>query len=429
VDTRIYVVGTLPILSGVAMFLSLVIVNGCGENSGSGHSDEYAAQGVAGESASHEAESIHDGEQDHEAGHGTDGAAAAIPMSGEECRQYGIEVVVAGPGQLRVYRNLSGEIVIDPDRMSHVVPPISGIVHDIRKSVGDAVRKNEVMAVLNSRELSDIHSAFLVARERLKLAETTFRREEQLWKQEVSSEREYLDAKQNLHESSVEFESAKHKLLALGFDERRLDGLDFGAGRELTRYEITAPIDGVVIGRYITVGESLTGESKAFVIADLDTVWVQLNVYGKDLPYVRTGQKVEISTVDKSDSLSGVISYISPMVDSETRSATARVEIGNGGGRWKPGLFVTGAIDVDAVNVPLMIPRTAIQSLEGESVVFVDTGNGFASKPVMVGRTDAAFAEILSGLSTGERYVCKGCFELKAKLVTTGMNPHAGHGH
>ncbi|MBW1791954.1 MAG: efflux RND transporter periplasmic adaptor subunit [Deltaproteobacteria bacterium] len=135
--------------------------------------------------------------------------------------------------------------------------------------------------------------------------------------------------------------------------------------------------------------------------------------------------------VESHDSLKteGKISMISPIVDADTRAATARVVVDNHQGHWMPGAFVTGSIRISDENLPLVIPRHAVQNFEGKDIVFLADDHGFRQVPVVSGRHDRENVEILSGLQVGQQIVTQGAFELKAILLTSGMDSHAGHGH
>ena len=195
----------------------------------------------------------------------------------------------------------------------------------------------------------------------------------------------------------------------------------------LTPYNVTSMLDGTVIEKHITIGENYTEDKPAFVIADLDTVWINLSIYQTDLPLVKVGQKVSLSAGKEIPETSGVISYISPVVDEHTRTATARVVIANVLGNWRPGLFVNGTIAVDRRHCPVLIPRTALQQIDDEMVVFVKGEDAFEPHHVTVGKTNAALVEIVAGLAVGETYVSEGGFILKAELGK-GEFGH-GHGH
>ena len=195
----------------------------------------------------------------------------------------------------------------------------------------------------------------------------------------------------------------------------------------LVPYEVKSLIEGTVIDKHITLGEVMSDAHPAFVIASLDTVWVNLDIYQTHLSSVAVGQNVTISAQDGIPDLMGRISYISPVVDEQTRATSARVVIPNVGGKWRPGMFVTGRITVSEETVPILVPGTALQSMETHSIVFVETHEGYEAREVQTGRTANDMAEIIAGLNPGERYVSKGGFTLKAELMKGGFDD--GHNH
>ncbi len=197
----------------------------------------------------------------------------------------------------------------------------------------------------------------------------------------------------------------------------------------LARYPLRAPFDGTVIGKHLTLGEKHGDDSTAFTVADLSTVWVNISVYQKDLVRVRKGQAVQIRPSQSGGAIEGVISFVAPIVDARTRTALARVILANPDGQWRPGLFVTAELAVGEPQASIVIPKTAVQRIGEESVVFIDTGTELVAEQVAVGQSDGDRVEILAGLEAGQRYVVEGAFELKAKIVTSGLGAHAGHGH
>jgi cobalt-zinc-cadmium efflux system membrane fusion protein len=195
----------------------------------------------------------------------------------------------------------------------------------------------------------------------------------------------------------------------------------------LVPYEVKAFINGTVIEKHMTLGEVHSDDAAAFVIADLDTVWVNLSIYQMHLPKVAVGQKVAISAGQGIPDAKGVISYISPVVDQHTRTATARVVLPNRGGRWCPGLFVEGRITVEEKGVALLVPNSALQTMDGQTVVFIQTQEGFRPQPVGIGRANHTSAEVLSGLVLGQKYVSKGGFVFKAELLKGAFGDEHGH--
>lgn len=359
--------------------------------------------------------------------HDEHGEKGVVRLGDAELKEFGIEVGTAGPGNLKVQVSLPGEVVANADRLAHIVPRVSGVVREVRKSLGDRVRKGEVMAVLESRELADAKAAFLNATEKLALARTNFAREEDLWKKRISPEQDFLQANQVLAEARIELRSAEQKLHALGFSDEYLAQLPSQPDMSYTRSEIVAPFEGTVIEKHISTGETRKDDAEVFIIADLSSVWVNLSVYQKDMPYIRKGQPVVVSAGHGIPDMSGVISYIGPLVGEQTRTAVARVVLPNKGGNLRPGLFVTGVITVDSVPVSLLVPKTAVQTVEDKPSVFLKTGEGFLLQPVTIGRANDTHVEITSGLAPGAHYVKSGAFTLKAQLSKGAFGD--GHGH
>lgn len=199
------------------------------------------------------------------------------------------------------------------------------------------------------------------------------------------------------------------------------------SNESLATYEIKSLLAGTVIDKHVTIGETISDDAEVYTVADLSTVWVDLTIFQRDLASVRTGQRVTV--MSDSGTASGTLAYISPTLHPQTRTALARVVLSNETGRWKPGMFVTGRLAMDAQGVEVAIPENAVQMLDGEPVVFVPAGKGFAPVPVRTGQRGFGLLEIQGGLQAGDQYVSSGAFHLKAEIVTSGLDPHAGHGH
>ncbi len=374
----------------------------------------------------HEAHGHAEGaKEEHEDTHAEEG----LRLTPQQREHFGIVVRTAGPGSLRNEVSLPGEIVFNEDRLVHLVPRVAGIVREVTKTVGDQVEADEVLAVIDSRELAEAKAEFLAAHERLRLAQANFEREKGLWQEKITAEREYLEARQALAEARIAQNSAKQKLRALGFSDDYLKELLQYPDDVFTRYEMRAPFSGTIIEKHITLGEALKDDADAYTIADTSSVWVNLTVYSKDLAAVYSGQDVVLKVEHSGAQARGKVAMVTPFVDESTRSATARVVLHNDDGRWRPGTFVTGFIRTSADDLPIVIPRNAVQNIEGRDVVFVEHAGLFEMASVMLGRSDRTHVEILTGLKSGTPYVADGAFQLKATIITSNLDSHAGHGH
>jgi membrane fusion protein, heavy metal efflux system len=376
----------------------------------------------------HEDHKPHAGHQseDH-ADHDDHSEKRVIKLGEAEQREFGIEVETATSGTLRQHVTLPGEVALNADRQAHVVPRLSGVVQAVYKTLGDHVRAGDVLAILDSRELADLKSAYLTAAEQAALAQSTFNRETDLRQQKITSEQEYLQAKQELGAARIAQRAAAQKLSALGFSDPDIISLPKQPSATLTQYAITAPFDGTIIARHSSLGEILQDDKAAFVIADLSTVWVDLRVYPKDLPVVRVGQTAVISAGHGMPDAKGTIAYMEPVIGEQTRTSLARVLLPNPDRLWRPGLFVTASVDVESHQVPFLVPKTALQTIDDQPAVFIQTPEGFVPQTVTLGHMNDVHIEVTSGLTPGQRYVTRGTFTLKAQLAKGSFGD--GHNH
>lgn len=339
-----------------------------------------------------------------------------VPFTDEQVEKYYVKLGQAGPGALRTYLALPGEIRMIADRVAHVVLPLTGYAQEVGKDLGDEVRTGEIMAVFKSRELAEARSAFAAAQARVGLAQTSLKREKSLYDQKISPQQDLLDAEKEAAEAVIAMRSAEQQLRALGYHDA--DFKDFGrqSGDAYTRFALQSPMDGRVIEKHLTLGELIKADSTVYVVADLSQVWADFAIEQRDLARVRPGQKIALTSDAERVPLEVTISYVGPMVSADTRTALVRAVADNHDGAWIPGQFVTGKILVESQDVPVMVPETALQTVDGIPSVFVKVKDGFEVRPIEVGRKTGDGIEVLSGLTAGETYATGNTFVLKAQL-------------
>lgn len=386
---------------------------------GLGMSFSSPAMGELDDEHAEHAEEVH---SEREEGHEEQEGELVVALTPEDMTEYGVEVATAGPGSLHHQLSLPGEISVDPDRLAHIVPRVPGVVRQVFKQLGDKVQTGEVVAVLESRELSELKSDYLISREELSLAQSTYEREARLWREQVTPEREYLAARQALAAARIALRAAEQKLHAVGFTDEEVQELSFETDDDFIRYTLTAPFDGVIIAKHLVRGEVLDASSEVLTVADLSHVWAMLTVYQSNLADVKVGQSVQVRAGERGPESWGRISYVSPVVEEETRTSRALVVLGNADGQWRPGMFVRGALDMEEYAVAIAVPETAVQILGDQSVVFVETDEGFEPRPIQTGRRNGRRVEITDGLGSGEQYVARGAFTLKAELGKASLS-------
>jgi len=186
---------------------------------------------------------------------------------------------------------------------------------------------------------------------------------------------------------------------------------------------VVAPISGIIVNRSVQVGQ-VTSDQPMFVIADLSEVWVQLDVFGRDLGSIATGQQVSISSLDGSD-FTGVIDWVSPLVAHGSQSVRARIPIENPDGSLRAGQFVRARVTVAATDVPLAVRRSALQTFRDFDVVYAKVGDTYEVRMLDLGLQDSNFVEVVGGLSPGEIYVTGNSYLIKADIEKSG----ASHDH
>jgi cobalt-zinc-cadmium efflux system membrane fusion protein len=292
-----------------------------------------------------------------------------------------------------------------------------GTVAELRKRLGDAVQTGEVVAVIESREVADAKSEYLGARLVFDLQQTLFARSTRLFDGKVLSENDFLRARTTFEDARVKIETARQKLFALSLTAEQIEALPQQPVETLRRQELRAPISGRVAERRVELG-SLVGregqESELFVIVDLSVVWADLAVPPSDLATVHEGQQITVT--GGGESSTATVMFVSPLLDKDTRAARVVASIDNSARRWRPGSFITAEIPIDEAPAAIVVPKTALQSIKSESVVFVRTAEGFEARKVGVGRQDARQVEVTAGLAAGERVATANTFILKAEL-------------
>jgi membrane fusion protein, heavy metal efflux system len=351
------------------------------------------------------------------------GKPPVIVMDDERIKLAEIELREAGPAPIARRLIVPGTIVPDAGRVSHVSVKLSGTIAELRKNIGDDVVKDEILAVLESREVADAKSEYLAARLSNELQQDLAARDKSLWEGRAVPEQQYIKSRNAAAQTEMRFGIARQKLMALGVMDAEISGLPQAADGSLRSQNVRAPISGRVAERKVEPGTAVGRdnlETELFVIVDLSRVWVELSVSPADLPLVKEGQPVDIALRGLAAIGAGKIMFVSPLLDKETRAARVVAALPNSDGGWRPGSFVTAGIAVERREVPVAVPFTAVQTVDGRKAVFVRTGEGFEKRDVALGRRDGPLIEIASGLSAGETIATTNTFSLKAELSKPG---------
>ncbi len=349
---------------------------------------------------------------------GQHGREGLIKLSPAQIAALRIEVAPAGPGMLSRTVRVPGNVMMDSDRIGHVPAKVIGTVVELRKRLGDVVQKGEIVAYLESREVADAKSEFLTAGANLELQTNLFERERSLFEKKISAEQQFLRAENAFSLSKLRHDLARQKLSALDVDEAEIAELPKQPVANLRRYALRSPIAGRVIDRRVDLGAPVGGdqqEKEIYVVADLSSVWVELTASAPDLALLKEGDAIAIEDSTHARATGKVI-FISPMVSKETRTTRVIVSLDNADGRWRPGSFVGASVPVDQRSVALLLPRNAIQTVDGKLMAFVQVPDGFEARVVQAGAMTEDAVEVIGGLKPGEIVAVLNTFVLKSDL-------------
>ena len=338
----------------------------------------------------------------------------AIDLTPQQIAAAGIEIVRAvrsGGGALTLPATIEG----DPQGLQVVSAAVGGRVVALTRNLGQSVARGQSLAVIESREAASLNAEVEAARARLTLAESMLTREERLFAQRVSPEQDLIAARTAAAEARIAFDLARQQRSAAG-----------NVAGSLNRIAVTAPIAGQVVGRSVTLGQTVAADAELFRVANLSQVAVTLALSPGDAGRVRPGSTIEVTAGDRRSS--GRVSFVSPILDEATRLVAVIAMIDNRAGRWRVGEPVTASIALPTSDPGgvVLVPAAAIQTVEGRPTVFVMTDHGFRATTVTVGQPNGDNVTILAGLRGDEQVAATNSFTLKAELGK-GEAEHGGH--
>ena len=345
-----------------------------------------------------------------------------------------IETEIVAPQSIAGVIPATGKILVPEDRVAVIGPVNEGRIVRLYAGQGTRVRKGQKLADLESADidqaeadylkaLADYENAVRSSAAEVKLAQESYDRNKLLYEQKITAGKNLQSAEHDLEvakaagENSVNgtkaaLTAARRHLLILGLNDATIDALAKKTDLAAT-FSLNAPIDGIVVERNATVGASVGTDANLFKIIDLSRVWIDADVFEKDLPRVRPGQEVKLTvTAFPATTFSGKVIFVDSVVNPESRTVKVRTEVANPDGRLKPDMFANVQIVTELNRAAISIPQSAVLNDEGKSIVFVAEGNGYKKRQVQSGIQNNDRVEIIDGLTAGDKVVVKGNYLL-----------------
>ena len=345
-----------------------------------------------------------------------------------------IEIELVGPQSIAGVIPATGKVLVPEDRVAVIGPVNAGRIVRLFAGQGSRVQKGQKLADLESADIDQAEADYLKALAdyenarrssvaEIRLAQENYDRTKLLYEKTITAGKNLQTAEHDLEvakaagESSVNgakatLTAARRHLLILGLSSSTIDSLPKTPDLAAV-FSLNSPIAGTVIERNATVGASVGTDANLFKIIDLSRVWIDANVFEKDLARVRMGQEVKVNLPALPGSTyTGRVILIDSVVDPETRTIKVRTEVANPDSRLKPDMFANAEIVTDLNRSAISIPQTSVLNDGGKTVVFVAEGNGYQKREVHTGIQNGDRLEIVEGLSPGEKVVVKGNYLL-----------------
>lgn len=326
-------------------------------------------------------------------------SAPVIVLSNEAQKIAGIKIERAQFRTVPLKIRAMGEVSFNQKRFSNISSRVSGRVEEVFVFPADKAKKGQSLLSVYSPDFLSSQAEFIQAKERLNRAIK-------------GGDEEERRAAQSL------FDSARNKLLLLDVTQKELTELEETRSTKLF-LSVRAPFDGSIIESSVVCGDFIEFGQSLFKISDLSFLWVNVNIYEKDLLRVRQGCGASIRVAAFPDEkFKGELALISDVVDEKTRTVKGRVEVSNKQGKLRPGMFAEVDLVSSLESKALFIPEWAVHNIKEKKVVFIPAGeNSFSVKEIATGSKVNGFVEVIEGLKEGDVFVTEGSFLLKSELL------------
>ncbi len=359
-------------------------------------------------------------------------AKTSAPLS-EQNSGVELELVTLQPIEGAI--TASGKILVTDDHTATIGPVHEGRIVNFYAGQGSFVKKGQKLADLESADidqaeaeylkaLADLENANRASVVEIKFNQANYDRIKLLFDKEITAGKNLVQAEHDLELAKataanaialakVAVSNARRHLLILGLKDSAIDTLARNKNLASSRFALTASISGTVVERTGSIGATVGSDANVFKIIDLSSVWIDANVFEKDLERVKQGQAVKVTVPAFPDSpFYGRVLLITSLIDPDTRTVRVRTEVPNRDGRLKPEMFANVEIITASHQTAVTVPLAAVLDDGGKSVVFVADGKEYKKTEVSLGLKSDDRVEVITGLKEGDKVVVKGNYLL-----------------
>jgi membrane fusion protein, heavy metal efflux system len=323
-----------------------------------------------------------------------------------------VQVLTVQPTTLTRSLRLTGAVAYNSFRTTPVITQVSGPVSRVVVVPGQKVNQGEPMLYVASPDYSQLRTNYLKAKDAYALAQKANARAQDLYQHHAIAEQNLEQAQSAEVQASGDLVAAQAALRVMGVADP--DALV--KAPPSFEVPVKAPISGLVVEQDVSAGQLIQpGTTQCFMISDVSTVWVLVNIYQKDLPYVRVGDQVTIQTDAYPEVFHGRIAYVAASLDPSTRTLQARIETNNPGEKLKKDMYVVATVSAGTIPNAIALPDSAVlRDSENQPFVYAAaSANQFGRRSVTMGESLNGQTQITSGLKAGDRVVGNGSLFLQ----------------
>ncbi|MGE5796172.1 MAG: efflux RND transporter periplasmic adaptor subunit [Ignavibacteria bacterium] len=382
---------------------TLTLIIGCGNNSSGEKKDEHPEH----------AETEH---------------SDIVSISQASIKEIGLKTESISLKQFTGFMNAPAKVIVNQDYEAQVGSLVQGRVQKVFVKVGDYVKAGQELMHVEGLEIGEIIAGYLTAKASLNFQKANFERQQTLIEQNVGSQKSFLEAQAEYEKALAEFNAQDKKIHSIGLSDEDVANGKGDRSQEHTSgtLPVKSPINGIVIERNVVIGQLVDGTTNAFKIININSVWIDGQIYEKDVNKINEKTNVLFTAASyPGEKFTGRINYIGQTIDEKSRTITIRAEFKNPNGKLKPQMFGEMHIPSDKNLKAILIPIESIIKIDNADFVFVQKedsatpygGQAFEKRAVITGAAQDEFVEIKNGLRENEKVVIKGGFFLKSELM------------
>jgi cobalt-zinc-cadmium efflux system membrane fusion protein len=323
-----------------------------------------------------------------------------------------VQVVAIRPTTLTRTLRLTGAVAYNAFNTTPVITQVGGPVSRILILPGQQVKAGQPMLDVSSPDYSQLLDSYLKAADSYRLADKNYVRAQDLYQHHAIAQRDLEQAESDRNQAQADLNAADQGMKILGIK----NPADLAKAPSSALIPVLAPIAGEVVERLVSPGQVVqAGQTQAFTISDLRTVWVLANVYQGDLAAVRSGDDVVVQNDAYPGNFHGRISYVSPALDPNTRTLQARIVVDNPGEKLKRDMYCTVTVTAGSIANAIVVPDSSVlRDDNNQPFVYLAVGaNQFGRRDVEIGQSLNGQTQILKGISPGEKVVANGSLFLQ----------------